>query len=88
MKQIIIRMFVALTMCGVTSLIRFTSFVVISPAPRAHTEAIWISRIIMASVLSPLLYGFLDWRTSTWTIRRKHQNQTSANSLSLINQGH
>ena len=58
MKQIIIRMFVALSMCGVTSLLRFTSFVVISPTPQAQTEAIWILRIILASVLSPLLYGF------------------------------
>jgi hypothetical protein len=66
MKQIIIRMFVALTMCGVTSLIRFTSFVVISTTPPAHTEIVWILRIILASVLSPLLYGFLDRRTSTW----------------------
>jgi hypothetical protein len=73
MKQIIIRMFVTLTMCGVTSLLRFTSFVIISPTPQAHTEAIWILRIIMASVLSPLLYGFLDRRTSTWTIRPKHE---------------
>jgi hypothetical protein len=65
MKQIIIRMFVALTMCGVTSLIRLTSFVVISPTLQLHNEAIWISRLILASVLSPLLYGFLDRRTST-----------------------
>jgi hypothetical protein len=82
MKHIIIRMFVALTMCGVTSLIRFTSFVVIAPTLQVHAQAIWISRIIMASVLSPLLYGFLDRRTSTWTIRPKHQ--PSKNSLSLI----
>ena len=88
MKQIIIRMFVALTMCGVTSLIRFTSFVVISPTLQVHAEAIWISRIIMASVLSPLLYGFLDRRTSTWTIRPKHQRRSSKNSLNLIKQGH
>jgi hypothetical protein len=83
MKQIIIRMFVALTMCGVTSLIRFTSFVVISPI-QLHTEAIWISRIILASALSPLLYGFLDRRTSTWAIRPKLQRQSSENSLNLI----
>ncbi len=83
-KQIIIRMFVALTMCGVTSLIRLTSFVVISPTLQVHTEAIWILRIIMASVLSPLLYGFLDRRTSTWAIRSKHPRQSSKNSLSLI----
>ncbi|MDX6528765.1 MAG: hypothetical protein QOH41_1055 [Blastocatellia bacterium] len=88
MKQIIIRMCVALTMCGVTSLIRFTSFVVISPTPQLHTEAIWIFRIILASVLSPLLYGFLDRRTSTWAMRPKHQRQSSANSLNLIKQGH
>src|SRR6266446_52516 len=56
MKQIIIRMFVALTMCGVTSLIRLTSLVVISPTLQVHNEAIWISRIILASVLPPLLW--------------------------------
>ena len=84
MKQIIIRMFVALTMCGVTSLIRLTSFVVISPTLQVHNEAIWISRLILASVLSPLLYGFLDRRTSTWAIRSKDQRQSSKNSLSLI----
>ena len=83
MKQIIIRMFVALTMCGVTSLIRLTSFVVISPTIQVHNEAIWISRLILASVLSPLLYGFLERRTSTWAIRSK-QRQSSKNSLSLI----
>jgi hypothetical protein len=84
MKQIIIRMFVALTMCGVTSVIRFTSFVVMSPTPQVHTDAIWILRIIMASMLSPLLYGFLDRRTSTWTIRPKHQRPSSKNFLNLI----
>jgi hypothetical protein len=35
-------------------------------------------------VLSPLLYGFLDRRTSTWAIGSKHQRQSSKNSLSLI----
>ncbi len=80
MKQIIIRMFVALAMCGVTSLLGFTSFLVISPVLQVHTEAIWILRIIMASVLSPLLYGFLDRRTSTWAIRPK----SLKNSLNLI----
>jgi hypothetical protein len=88
MKQIIIRMFVALTMCGVTSLIRLTSFVVISPTLQVHNEAVWIFRIILASVLSPLLYGFLDRRTSTWAIRPKHQRQSSEDSLNLIKQGH
>jgi hypothetical protein len=87
MKQIIIRIFVALTMCGVTSVIRFTSFKVISSPQQVHAESIWILRIILASVLSPILFGFLDKRTSTWAIRSKHQRQTSKNSLSLINQG-
>jgi cytochrome c-type biogenesis protein CcmH/NrfF len=84
MKQIIIRMFVALAMGGATSLIRLTSFVVISPTLRVHNEAIWILRIILASVLSHLLYGFLDRRASTWAIRSKHQRRPSKNSLSLI----
>lgn len=88
MKQIIIRMFVALTMCGVTSLIRLTSFVVISPTLQVHNEAIWIFRIVLASVLSPLLYGFLDRRTATWAIRPKHQRHSSEDSLNLIKQGH
>ena len=88
MKQIIIRMFVALAMCGVTSLIRLTSFVVISPTLQLHNEAIWISRLILASVLSPLLYGFLDRRTSTWAIKSMHQRQSSMNSLSLIGDHH
>ena len=88
MKQIIIRMFVALTMCGVTSLIRFTSLMVISSAPRVHAESIWILRIILASILSPLLYGFFSKHTATWAIRRKQQSQTSVNSLNLINQRH
>jgi len=86
MKQIIVRMFVALTMCGVTSLIRLTSFVVISPSLQVHNEAIWILRLILASVLSPLLYGFLERRTSTWPIRSKHQRQSAKNSLSLISE--
>ena len=59
MKQIIIRMFVALTMCAVTSVIRLISFIVISSKSQVHTESIWILRLILASVLSPLLYSFL-----------------------------
>ena len=55
MKQIIIRMFVALIMCAVTSVIRFTSFIVISPTLQVHAESIWILRLILASVLSPLV---------------------------------
>jgi len=70
MKQIIIRMFVALIMCAVTSVIRFTSFIVISPT-QVHAESIWILRLILASVLSPVLYNFLDKRTSNWAIRTK-----------------
>ena len=70
MKQIIIRMFVALIMCAVTSVIRFTSFIVVSPQ-QVHGESIWILRLILASVLSPVLYNFLDKRTSNWAIRTK-----------------
>lgn len=84
MKQIIIRMFVALTMCGITSLIRLTSVVVIPPTLQVHNDAIWISRIILASVLSPLLYGFIDRRTSTWAIRSRHRRESSKNPLTLI----
>ncbi|HEY3039443.1 MAG TPA: hypothetical protein VGJ66_11950 [Pyrinomonadaceae bacterium] len=72
MKQIIIRMFVALTMCAVTSIIRFTSFIVTSSTPQVHAESIWILRLILASVLSPLLYSFLYKLTAGWTIRAKH----------------
>lgn len=74
MKQIIIRMFVALTMCAVTSIIRFTSFIVTSSTVQVHTEAIWILRLILASVLSPLLYNFLNNLTAGWTIRAKHES--------------
>ena len=64
MKQIIIRMFVALTMCAVTSVIRFISFIVISSKSQVHTESIWILRLILASVLSPLLFSFLSKLTA------------------------
>lgn len=74
MRQIIIRMFVALTMCAVTSIIRFTSFIVVSSKPQGHTETIWILRLILASVLSPLLYSFLYKLTAGWTIRAKHES--------------
>ena len=76
MKQMIIRMFVALTMCAVTSVIRFTSFIVFSSKPQAHTESIWILRLILASVLSPLLYSFLNKLTAGWSIRAKPAQQT------------
>jgi len=72
MKQIIIRMFVALTMCAVTSVIRLISFIVISSKSQVHTESIWILRLILASVLSPLLYSFLYKLTAGWTIRARN----------------
>ena len=72
MKQIIIRMFVALTMCAVTSVIRFTSFIVFSSTPQVHTESIWILRLILASVLSPVLYSFLVKLTADWATRARH----------------
>ena len=81
MKQIIIRIVVALTMCGVSSLLRFTSFIVIPPTSQLHTESIWVLRLILASMLSPLLYGFLNKRTSSWTIRPKHELSSGSNSL-------
>jgi hypothetical protein len=84
MKQIIIRMFVALIMCAVTSVIRFSSFIVISPTLRVHAEPIWILRLILASVLSPLLYNFLDKRTSKWAIRAKHKPDGARQSVNLI----
>ena len=84
MKQIIIRMFVALIMCAVTSVIRFTSFIVISPTLQVHAESIWILRLILASVLSPLLYNFLDKRTSNWAIRAKQKPDGGRQSVNLI----
>ena len=84
MKQIIIRIFVALTMCGVTSVLRSTSLVVIPPTLQVHNEAVWISRLILASVLSPLLYSFLDRRTSNWAIKSKPQLQLAKNPISFI----
>jgi hypothetical protein len=81
MKQVIIRIVVALTMCGVSSLLRLTSFIVISPTSQLHTESIWVLRLILASVLSPLLYGFLNKRASSWTVRPKHELPAANNSL-------
>ena len=74
MKQIIIRMFVAITMCAVTRIIGFTSFIVISSTPQVHTESIWILRLILASFFSPLLYSSLCKLTAGWTIRAKHKS--------------
>ena len=81
MKQVIIRIVVALAMCGVSSLLRFTSFIIISPTSQLRTESIWALRLILASVLSPLLYGFLNKRTSSWTIQPKHELASGNNSL-------
>jgi len=81
MKHVIIRIVVALIMCGVSSLLRLTSFIVISPTSQLHTESIWVLRLILASVLSPLLYGFLNKRTSSWTVRPKHELPAANNSL-------
>ena len=80
MRQVIIRMLVALTMCAITSVVRLSSFLVIARTHQIYAESIWIFRIILASVLSPLLFGFLDRRTSTWAIRPK----SLKNSLNLI----
>ena len=83
MKQIVIRMFVALIMCAVTSVIRFTSFIVISPTRQVH-ESIWILRLILASILSPLLYNFLNKRTSNWAIRARHKpDRAGSRSISI-----
>ena len=60
MKQIIIRMIVVLTMCAGTSVIRFTSFIVISRGLQVHAGTVWILRLILASILSPLVYSFLE----------------------------
>jgi hypothetical protein len=84
MKQIIIRMSVALIMCAVTSVIRITSLIVISPTLQVHAQSIWILRLIMASVLSPFLFNFLDKRTSNWAIRAKHKGQSRGQSVNFI----
>jgi len=83
MKQIIIRMFVAVTMCAVTSLIRFTSFTVAPSMFQVHAESIWVLRLILASVLSPLLYGFLDKHTARLAIRPGHKSYRPGNRTIL-----
>jgi hypothetical protein len=83
MKQIIIRMFVAVTICAVTSVIRFTSFIVISSNLQVHTETIWILRLILASVLSPLLYSFLNKHTAGWAIRARDKSYRASNQSML-----
>lgn len=64
MRQIINRMAVAVTMCAVTSLIKFASLI-ISPSPLLPGESVWVMRLFLAALLSPVLYSFLDKRTST-----------------------
>jgi hypothetical protein len=41
-------------------------------------------RLILASVLSPLLYNFLDKRTSNWAIRANHKGRSRRQSVNLI----
>ena len=69
MKQIIIRLIVTITMCALTSVIRFMSLAVLSSTFQMHTESIWILRLILASILSPVLYRFLEKQTARWAIR-------------------
>jgi hypothetical protein len=83
MKQIIIRMIVAISMCALTSVIRFTSFIVISSTRQAHGEFIWILRLILASILSPLLYSFLDKFTTGWAIRARNRSYRASNQSML-----
>ena len=83
MRQIIIRMFVALTMCAATSVIRFTSFIVISSRLQVHAESIWILRLILASILSPLLYNFVYKLTADWTIRARNRSYRASNQSIL-----
>jgi hypothetical protein len=73
MRQIMIRVFVALTMCAVTSVIRFISYIVISSSLQVRAESVWIARLILASVLSPLLYSSLSKLTAGWSIRAWHK---------------
>ena len=84
MKQITIRMFVALAMCGVTSVLRFASLIA---APRVGTQSVWVLRLVLASVLSPLFYSFLDRHTSNWAIRVRHKHR-SGESVELNQLSH
>jgi hypothetical protein len=83
MKQIIIRMLVGITMCAVTKIIGFASLMVISSTPQVHTESIWILRLFLASILSPILYSFLYKLTAGWTIRAKHNSCLTSNQSLL-----
>jgi len=83
MKQIIIRMIVAITMCALTSVIRFTSFIVISSRLQVRAESIWILRLILASILSPLLYSFLVKFTTGWAIRTRNKSYRASNQSIL-----
>ena len=87
MKQILIRMCVALIMCAVTSVIRIMSLIVISPTLQVHAQSIWILRLILASVLSPLVFNFLDKRTTNWATRPKQKpKRTGSRSISSVRQ--
>jgi len=83
MKQIIIRMTVVIIMCALTSVIRFTSLIVISSTLQAHAESIWILRLILASILSPLLYSFLDKFMTGWAIRARNRSYRANNQYIL-----
>lgn len=74
MKQIIIRMIVTITMCALASVIRFMSFAVLSGTLERHAESIWMLRLILASLLSPLLYRFLEKQAARWAIRADHKS--------------
>ena len=74
MKQIIIRVIVTITMCALTSVIRFMSSAVFSSTFQVHAESVWMLRLILASLLSPLLYRFLDKQTARWAIRADHKS--------------
>ena len=86
MKQIIIRMCVALIMCAVTSVIRIMSLIVISPTLQVHAQSIWILRLILASVLSPLVFNFLDERTNWATRPKQKPKRADSRSISSVRQ--
>jgi peptidoglycan/LPS O-acetylase OafA/YrhL len=69
MRQIIIRMLVAIAICALTSVIRFATYTIVSSTFSAHAESIWVMRLILASLLSPLLYRFLEKQTARWVMR-------------------
>lgn len=83
MKQIIIRMIVTITMCALTSAIRLMSFAILSRMSQIHAESIWMLRLILASLLSPLLYRFLDKQTARWAVRPVNKSSRSNSRLTI-----